>query len=72
MKHTSFEIINAITDLLKIEKRQRWELIDLLSGKFTKHQVERAIETAISIKVVSVPGLIKSPKFYNTVYMLVV
>ena len=70
-KHADFSVINAVVDLLKVEKRQRWMLIDLLSHKFTRYQVEQAIETAIKIKVVKVPGLIKEALFHNTTYMLV-
>ena len=72
MKHISFEIVNAVTDLLKIEKHQRWKLIDLLSNRFNKREVEKAIDMALSIKVIKVPGLIRERNFDKTTYMLVV
>ena len=72
MTHTNFAIVNAVIDLLKIEKHQRWKLIDLLSNNYDKREVERAIDTAMAIKVIKTPGLIKPRNFDKTTYMLVV
>ena len=71
-KHAGFTIINAIVDLLKLGKKRKQDLFDLLSDKYNKHQVEQGIKAALLIKVIKVPSLIKEKYHDQTTYMLVV
>jgi hypothetical protein len=71
-QHTSFTAINAVTTLLKIESRMKRELMDLLANNFSKIEIDRAIQTAVSIKVIRQVGLIKSRNHEQTTYAMVV
>ncbi len=66
--HTSFAAVSAVVELLKIKSRERWMLTDLLSKDFSRKQAEQAIDTALSVKLIRVSGLIEPVALYDTIY----
>ena len=72
MKHTNFSAVNAVVDLIKIEQRMKRDLMDLLSNNFSQIEVDRAIQTAISINLIKTTGLIKARAHEQTKYAMVV
>jgi len=71
MTHINFTVINAVTNLLKVEHKMKRDLMDLLSNNFTRLEVDRAIHDAISLKLIKQTGLIKARNHEQTMYRLV-
>jgi hypothetical protein len=72
MVHTNFAVVNAVIALIKIEKRMKRDLMDLLSNNFSKIEVDRAIQTALSVKLIKTTGLIKARNHEQTTYAMVI
>jgi len=71
MTHINFTVINAVTNLLKVEHKMKRDLIDLLANNFTHVEVDKAIHEAASLKLIRQVGMIKSRNHEQTRYRLV-
>jgi len=70
-QHAKTEIVIAMRELLKISKKSKRELFNLLSNRFTRQEVERAIEMALRINVIKSPSLIKPRNHEQIQYVIV-